>query len=205
MSTTNNERADFEAWLGPTWSRDTFADDDGDTLYVEDWVQGAWMMFCHNRASLAAKAPAAPTGWYALSAEGIATLCASREDAEQTAADSNVLWPNCGPFRAVQLYTAPPAPTEQWRDIETAPRDGTEVLLWREDCGQFIGRYTSCDAFPLTQDEIDATDEETLFAKDWFTQWPQALRLEGSEVPTRWRHLPDDPAPPQGAAKGATT
>lgn len=158
-----------------------------------------------EREARAAKAPAAePTGWYALAADGMATLCVDRDDAEKTAADSEKKWPNCGPFRAVQLYTAPPAPTEQWRDIETAPRDGTEVLLWREDCGQFIGRYTSCDAFPLTQDEIDATDEETLFAKDWFTQWPQALRLEGSEVPTQWRHLPDDPAPPQGAAKGAT-
>ena len=52
------ERAEFEAWLDPAWSRDTFADDDGDTLYVEDWVQGAWMMFCHNRASLAAQANA---------------------------------------------------------------------------------------------------------------------------------------------------
>ena len=55
---TNKERAEFEAWLDPAWSRDTFADDDGDTLYVEDWVQGAWMMFCHNRASPAAQANA---------------------------------------------------------------------------------------------------------------------------------------------------
>jgi len=84
----------------------------------------------------------------------------------------------------------------QWRPIETAPKDGTEILAWRDDCGQFIASYTSPSAFPLTQAELDQTDEETLFAEDWFTQWPQALRLEGSECPTAWMPLP--PAPPQG-------
>lgn len=189
MTDTNKERAEFEAWI-PTIEGYPFA------------RQFANLMWKSYQAGRAAKAPAAPTGWYALAADGMATLCVDRDDAAKEAANSEKKWPHLGPYRAVQLYTAPPAPTEQWMPIETAPRDGTEVLLWREDCGQFIGRYTSCDAFPLTQDEIDATDEETLFAKDWFTQWPQALRLEGSEVPTRWRHLPDDPAPPQGAAKG---
>lgn len=84
-----------------------------------------------------------------------------------------------------------------WQAIETAPRDGAEVLLWREDCGQFIGSYTSGDNFPLTQNEIDMMDEEVLFQKDWFTQWPDARRLEGSEVPTLWQPLP--------AAPGATS
>ncbi|WP_088146979.1 hypothetical protein [Achromobacter denitrificans] len=83
--------------------------------------------------------------------------------------------------------------TQQWKPITSAPKDGTEILVWRSDCGQFIASYTSADAFPMTQDELDAWDEETLFAKDWFTQWPQALRLEGSEVPTLWQPLPVDP------------
>ncbi|WPQ34333.1 hypothetical protein [Achromobacter xylosoxidans] len=82
-----------------------------------------------------------------------------------------------------------------WLPIESAPKDGTEILAWREDCGQFIASYTSADAFPLTQAELDAYDEATLFAKDWFTQWPQALRLEGSEIPTKWQPLPADPCP----------
>lgn len=80
-----------------------------------------------------------------------------------------------------------------WMPIESAPKDGTEILAWREDCGQFISSYTSADAFPMTQDELDAWDEETLFAKDWFTQWPQAIRLDGSEVPTLWRPMLADP------------
>lgn len=82
----------------------------------------------------------------------------------------------------------------QWMDIETAPKDGTEILAWREDCGQFIASYTSADSFPLTQDEIDAMDEEALSSSDWFTQWPRYIRLEGSEVPTHWQPLPAPPA-----------
>lgn len=82
-----------------------------------------------------------------------------------------------------------------WLPIESAPKDGTEILAWREDCGQFIARYTSADAFPMTQAELDTYDEATLFAKDWFTQWPQAIRLEGSEIPTLWQPMPADPCP----------
>ncbi|MBR7651656.1 hypothetical protein KCX83_04890 [Brucella oryzae] len=45
----------------------------------------------------------------------------------------------------------------------------------------------------MSEAELDLLDEETLFKEDWFTQWPQALRLEGSEAPTRWMHLPPSP------------
>lgn len=80
-----------------------------------------------------------------------------------------------------------------WKPISSAPKDGTEILAWRSDCGQFIASYTSADSFPMTQDEIDAYDEATLFAKDWFTQWPDATRLDGSEAPTLWQPLPAEP------------
>ena len=156
MTDTNKERAEFESWLAPAWSRDTFADDDGDTLYVEDWVQGAWMMFCHNRASLAAKAPAAPTGWYALAADGMATLCVDRDDAEKTAADSEKEWPNCGPFRAVQLYTAPP---------QGAPITDAEQAAWHagldEGRSQVRAPLQQGEYLPLPEPDTHCYDEDT--------------------------------------------
>ncbi|MGC7464236.1 hypothetical protein QT654_20620 [Xanthomonas citri pv. citri] len=36
-------RAQFEAWLPPSWSREGQADSEGDFVYHEDWVQGAWV------------------------------------------------------------------------------------------------------------------------------------------------------------------
>lgn len=91
---------------------------------------------------------------------------------------------------------------QPWRPIETAPKDGRELLCWREDCGQFIASYTSPNAFPMTQAEIDLVDEEALFTRDWFTQWPQALRLDGSETPTHWMPLPAPPVALSGESNG---
>lgn len=111
MTPTNNERAAFEAWYASQSEatdepeRSYELDDAGMTALTKDCLWEGWQA----RASLAANAPAAePTGWYALAADGMATLCVDRDDAEKTAADSEKEWPNCGPFRAVQLYTAPP-------------------------------------------------------------------------------------------------
>lgn len=64
MTTTNTQgaeerRAEFEKWLAPTWSRETVPDADGDIIYVDDWVQGAWVGFCEFRGQ--APADAAPS------------------------------------------------------------------------------------------------------------------------------------------------
>ena len=45
--------------------------------------------------------------WYMVNRDGMATLCADREDAEKEAADANLNWPKrLGPHRAVQLAPA---------------------------------------------------------------------------------------------------
>ena len=44
--------------------------------------------------------------WYMVNRDGMATLCADREDAEKEAADAQRFWPHMGPHRAVQLAPA---------------------------------------------------------------------------------------------------
>ena len=41
--------------------------------------------------------------WYRVNKDGMATLCADREDAEKEAKDANMAWPHTAPHRAVQL------------------------------------------------------------------------------------------------------
>ena len=147
MTDTNKERAEFEAHY--------FAEN-GNRLYCESQWRG-WKA----HASLAAKAPAAPTGWYALAADGMATLCVDRDDAEKTAADSEKKWPNCGPYRAVELYTAPPAPTEQQIGALQAELAGNEAATMHLSRMVDELRALLCQAMRVMKDlhESAAPDE----------------------------------------------
>jgi hypothetical protein len=49
---------------------------------------------------------AANGNWYMVNRDGMATLCADREDAENESADAQIVWPHMGPHRAVQLVEA---------------------------------------------------------------------------------------------------
>jgi hypothetical protein len=85
----------------------------------------------------------------------------------------------------------------EWQPIETAPKDGTEVLIWREDCGPLMGRYCSANELSTMSDrERDELDEASLFQEDWWGGDADGggFRLEGSEVPTHWMPLPTPPA-----------
>ena len=80
-----------------------------------------------------------------------------------------------------------------WQPIETAPRDGTEILGWRHDCGVILVKYTSAAAF-LPHDEIEKLTEEDADAMDWFiADFWQGERLDDNEAPTHWLPLPDEP------------
>jgi hypothetical protein len=44
-----------------------------------------------------------PLGWYCVSNDGMATLCADGDDASQVAKEADFLWPRHGPHKAMQL------------------------------------------------------------------------------------------------------
>lgn len=64
----------FEAWLSPSLSQEGAFDDDGDFVYNDDWVQGAWIGY---RAALAA----APEGFKLVPVELEAEVARLQEDA----------------------------------------------------------------------------------------------------------------------------
>jgi hypothetical protein len=89
-----------------------------------------------------------------------------------------------------------------WRDIESAPKDGTEILAWREDCGPFMAKWSSAEELrTMTDKEREELDEESRWQEDWFGGDSEmgGFRCDGSEAPTHWQPLPA--APIQGAQK----
>ena len=83
----------------------------------------------------------------------------------------------------------------EWQPIETAPKDGGEILGWREDCGILLMRWTCVGEF-LSDKEIEDGDysEESIWEQDWFcADFVYGLRLEGNEIPTHWMPLPEPP------------
>lgn len=102
-----------------------------------------------------------------------------------------------------RLYVAP---TAAWQPIDTAPKDGTEILVWREDCGPFMAKWTCVADLGTTSDkDRDELDEDTLFSWDWFGGDSEAnFRCDGSEVPTHWMPMPADP-PKDSPADSATS
>lgn len=85
-----------------------------------------------------------------------------------------------------------------WRPIESAPRDGTELLGWSAAVGApLIIRWTAATEF-MTDREIDqasSDDNDWMHDQDWFcADFIQGSRLEGDCAPTHWMPLPSAPA-----------
>lgn len=71
-------------------------------------------------------------------------------------------------------------PADGWRPIETAPKDGTKVLV----CGPHEngGTYQAVTAWP----------------KGWVARWPVSYEAYAAGEPTHWQPLPAAPPPPGG-------
>src|SRR3546814_19090755 len=79
----------------------------------------------------------------------------------------------------------------EWQPIETAPKDGTEILGWRDDCGTLVVRWDTPINF-LTERELEGLAEESANSEGWFyADFVAGGRLDGErEVPTHWTPLP---------------
>lgn len=85
----------------------------------------------------------------------------------------------------------------EWQPIETAPKDGTEILGWRKDCGPMLIRWTYPREF-LTERELDDMDDDSSDAQGWFcADFIAGFRLDEYMTPTHWISLPE---PPKGEA-----
>ena len=81
----------------------------------------------------------------------------------------------------------------KWKTISEAPKDGTEILAYREDIGVFIARWTCCAEF-LGDRELEEMDDATIFKEDWFyADFISGGRLDESEIPTHFMLLPKGP------------
>lgn len=54
---TEQMRSEFLKWLSPSWNRETMVDDDGESVFIDDWVQGAWIGWQASRADLVVELP----------------------------------------------------------------------------------------------------------------------------------------------------
>lgn len=87
-----------------------------------------------------------------------------------------------------------------WQSIETAPKDGTEVLVWRKDAGALIAMYGALQDF-ISDEELDGIlrdygvgkESDFIEQEDWWGfGFFGAERLEGDLVPTHWMPLPKE-------------
>lgn len=84
------------------------------------------------------------------------------------------------------------AAVPEWQSIETAPKDGTEVIGYRKDAGVFLIRWTSPESF-CTDEELGALGDSGYVESWWYADFVAGGRLEGSEVPTHWMPMLNGP------------
>ena len=70
--------------------------------------------------------------WYCTAADGVAVLCNDKEDALEVAAESFVLYPQHGPYKAVRLVDA-----ERIEHLERVLMQAREVMQAAIDSGDW--------------------------------------------------------------------
>ena len=101
------------------------------------------------------------------------------------------------------LVTAEAAGMERaaWQPIETAPKDGTEILLWRADAGVMLGRWIApCDFLAEAEWNGEWGDWEE---PDWFGAdfYIAGYRISNDGEPTDWMPLSAGPGQSPSSVK----
>jgi len=74
-----------------------------------------------------------------------------------------------------------------WQPIESAPRDGTSILMWGIDYTEAeIGK---CVDIPITEGDVDSTYKAFVW-NDGATSWDSFCDM----TPTHWQPLPEPPS-----------
>lgn len=143
--------------------------------------------------------------WYAVDRYDLATQCSDRDDAHREAESCAAMWPKSAPYRAMQLIDAAAMlalldeidalraelQARQWQPIETAPKDGTEIIVFHPE-GGVCAAFCPADGFAWHC--MDG--ENTVQGKLSRQSIPRMTSFV--EPPTHWMPLPLPPAPPQG-------
>lgn len=99
-------------------------------------------------------------------------------------------WEDCD-FMHDDLTKLFEAAQPKWLPIESAPKDGTEIMVYREDAGSMLAQWIAPCDFLQESHMINFSDEDWEEA-DWFyASIDTGGRLE--PPPTLWQHKPKPP------------
>jgi len=138
-----------------------------------------------------------PARWYMVNKMGMATLCASKADAEKEAADAQRFWPHMGPHRAVQLVEVGTSAAE----LHPSPQEGM-VGGWISVDERLPQPFKEVVVYPRPDDYC--CEAFCDMAGNWTrAEYEQNFGVHHRECRVEyWLMLPEVPAPPTTPAGG---
>lgn len=83
-----------------------------------------------------------------------------------------------------------------WQPIETAPKDGTEILAYREDAGIFLVKWMAPVEFMTEREVEEAGLYDWMEEEDWWgADFINGFRASNDGGFTHWQPLPPPPEP----------